>query len=353
MPREDAGDAVGIGGDPATGTVVVVAPDMTSCFSPEGLVRWQEQIGGSGNPTVRGDHVVVPAGTGGRPLGDGREDRTLYVLRAGGATVDPFAIDARVRVVDAAVTAVVEDRDRVAVALLDPLRGWFTSTESWGAENALREAQRQREGRKAPPPAPPRRRGPLTRRSSPGPVGVGSPRGRRHRPPPPHPHRHRAQRGVGPRRDARVVRALLGPRSPRARRPPLDRPRGPLRPRGDGDDGAPARGRPHARRDAVPRHLGEGPVGARRDDRRRPRRGLGRAVSGVRRARRARGRRGDGPLRGLLPGPRPARRGVVLRGERRHAPPPRPDARARPSAGSSCSSCSRPRRAALRWASPA
>jgi len=154
VPRDDAGDAVGIGGDAATGTVVVVAPDLTSCFSPDGVLRWQEQIGGSGNPTVQGDYVVVPAGTGGRPLGDGREDRTIYVLRAGGATVDPFAIEARVRVVDAAVTAVVEDRDAVAVALLDPLRGWFTSTESWGAENALREAQRQREARRAPPPAP-------------------------------------------------------------------------------------------------------------------------------------------------------------------------------------------------------
>lgn len=157
---EDGADAVGIGGDPATGKVVWVAPDRTICFDAAGKVQWQEQIGGSGNPEVVGEHVAIPAGTGGRPLGDGREDRTVYVLRVGTSTLDPFAVEARVRAVDAAVTAVVEDRDAVAVALLDPLRGWLTATEAWGAENALRQAQQQRDARKAPPPSrPPDREG--------------------------------------------------------------------------------------------------------------------------------------------------------------------------------------------------
>jgi hypothetical protein len=151
---EDGADGVGIGGDPTTGKVLWVAPDRTLCFALDGRLQWQEQVGGSGNPEVRGDLVAIPAGTGGRPLGDGREDRTVYVLRVGTSTLDPFAVEARVRAVDAAVTAVVEDRDAVAVALLDPLRGWLTATEAWGAETALRQAQQQRDARRAPPPAP-------------------------------------------------------------------------------------------------------------------------------------------------------------------------------------------------------
>lgn len=156
---EDGADGVGIGGDPQTGKVVWVAPDRTSCFDAAGKLQWQEAIGGSGNPEVVGEHVAVPTGTGGRPLGDGREDRTVYVLRVGTSTLDPFAVEARVRAVDAAVSAVVEDRDAVAVALLDPLRGWLTATEAWGAETALRQAQQQRDARKAPPPTRPPDRG--------------------------------------------------------------------------------------------------------------------------------------------------------------------------------------------------
>ncbi|MBL9088214.1 MAG: PQQ-like beta-propeller repeat protein [Planctomycetia bacterium] len=150
---EDGADGVGIGGDPVAGRIVWVAPDRTICFDAAGKAQWQEQVGGSGNPDVRGDHVAIPAGTGGRPLGDGREDRTVYVLRLSSSTLDPFAVEARVRAVEAAVTAVVEDRDAVAIALLDPLRGWLTATEAWGAETALRQAQQQRDARKAPPPA--------------------------------------------------------------------------------------------------------------------------------------------------------------------------------------------------------
>lgn len=164
---EDGADGVGIGGDPATGKVVWVAPDRTICFDAAGKPQWQEQIGGSGNPVVDGDLVAISVGTGGRPRGDGREDRTVYVLRVGSATLDPFAVDARVRAVEASVSAVVDDRDAVAVALLDPLRGWLTPTEAWGAETALSQAQQQRAARKASgagkDAAPPKDAGPGAR----------------------------------------------------------------------------------------------------------------------------------------------------------------------------------------------
>ena len=49
-------------------------------------------------------------------------------------------------------TAAVTRMDPADDALLDPLRGWLTATEAWGAETALRQAQQQRDARKAPPP---------------------------------------------------------------------------------------------------------------------------------------------------------------------------------------------------------
>lgn len=155
--RVDASEGqrlAGLAGDPKAGVVYAVYPEaVLACDAATGAPRWAESVGGSGDPVVAGDLLLVSAGTGPPPLGDNRFDRTVYVLRAGVPEVDPFGTEVRVKAVEAAVAAAEAGATDVAEALLDPLRGWFTPSEEWAANAALREAL-DRRAREAGPKAP-------------------------------------------------------------------------------------------------------------------------------------------------------------------------------------------------------
>lgn len=151
VATEDGSDVVGIGGDVGADLVVTVAPDRTIGYALDGTVRFDEQLGGSGNPVVGDGLVVVPVGSGLGPVGDGRVDRTIHVLRAGTTAAEPFPVESRVRAVELAVTAALEGRDDVATALLDPVSGWFTATEERAAAAALSEARATRRARPRAP----------------------------------------------------------------------------------------------------------------------------------------------------------------------------------------------------------
>lgn len=144
VATEDGSDVVGVGADVGADLVVTVAPDRTVGYALDGTVRFDEQLGGSGSPVVGDGLVVVPVGSGLGPVGDGRVDRTVHVLRAGTSVAEPFPVEARVRAVELAVSAVLEGRDDVATALLDPASGWFTATEERAAAAALSEARATR-----------------------------------------------------------------------------------------------------------------------------------------------------------------------------------------------------------------
>ncbi|HVG92875.1 MAG TPA: hypothetical protein VND21_00385 [Planctomycetota bacterium] len=139
----------GVAGDAATGTVyVATAESLTALAAKDGAVRWVESIEGSANPVLGRGLVAVSAGLGTAEGGDLRRDRTISVLRAGIDRHDPFATEARLKAVEAAVAAAAAGRPAVARAILDPVAAWLTTPERWAADQALREEEsRRREGR--------------------------------------------------------------------------------------------------------------------------------------------------------------------------------------------------------------
>jgi hypothetical protein len=122
----DDAEIVGLAGDEAAHAVYVCTlSDVAACSAEDGTTMWHEPIEASGPASVGGGLVLVPAGSGPAPAGDGRVDRTVTALRASGTGASVFSKEAVGRVVAAARQALGEGRVGVAALLVDPLLAWL------------------------------------------------------------------------------------------------------------------------------------------------------------------------------------------------------------------------------------
>ena len=152
----DRAPIVGVAAAADGSTVYLQTIDAIYAVDPaDGRVRWVEHVEGSGDPVVGEGLVVARAGTGGFPSGgDGRDDRTLYVLRTSTSIREPFGAPERARIVAISTAAAAEGRVGVIRALVDPMRAWLSAEEAEAIELAFATAESNR-ARVAPaPPVP-------------------------------------------------------------------------------------------------------------------------------------------------------------------------------------------------------
>lgn len=135
----DEGVILGLAAERDGSTAYVQTIDTLFALDPaSGAVRWLEHVEGSGDPVVGGGLVAARAGRGGSRFGgDGRTDRTIYVLRATGTLVEPFGPAEHARIVSLATTAAAEGRPALARAVVDPVWTWLAAEERAAVEAAI------------------------------------------------------------------------------------------------------------------------------------------------------------------------------------------------------------------------
>ena len=135
----DGGEIRGVAAERDGSTVYVQTIDALYAMDPaNGHERWVEHIEGSGNPVVGDGLVVARAGTGGMNRGgDGREDRTFFVLRTATSLRGPFGVPERERLVALATAIASDGHQDVVRALVDPVLSWLSSTEAEAIEAAM------------------------------------------------------------------------------------------------------------------------------------------------------------------------------------------------------------------------
>ncbi len=135
----DAGAILGLAAERDGSTAYVQTIDALHAIDPvRGVTRWVEHVEGSGDPVVGDGVVAARAGRGSSRLrGDGRADRTIFVVRAAGTLVDPFGPAEHAKIVSLATAAAAEGRRRVARVVVDPVWTWLSADERAAVEVAI------------------------------------------------------------------------------------------------------------------------------------------------------------------------------------------------------------------------
>ncbi len=128
----DGGSILGISAERDGSTVYVQTIDaLYAMDATSGHERWVEHVEGSADPVVGDGFVVARAGAGSfQRSGDGRADRTFYLLRTSTSRRNPFGVAERERIVALATAIAADGRIDLVRALVDPVRSWLSSSEN-------------------------------------------------------------------------------------------------------------------------------------------------------------------------------------------------------------------------------